>query len=117
MRGGGSPRARGGCSLDPAKAAELLLDEARLAIVAALAEGCRRFIELQRLLGLSKGSLYHHIAVLEDACIVARGYRLSPGDRPALLICLAPGAREALPRVLEELIRRLEDVHKLLTRS
>jgi len=85
--------------------------------VAVLAEGCRRFIELHRLLGVSKGSLYFHLRVLEENCVVTRSYRFS-SDKPALVVCLSSDARQILGEALEEIIRELTSLQeKLLENS
>jgi len=114
-RGGGKPAAGRRCSEKGVEElAEILLEPTRLLVVAVLAEGCRRFIELQRILGVSKGSLYFHLNVLEENCLVEKRYRLSSRDRPALYLCLTRRARSLLPVILDLLISRLERIRDTL---
>ncbi|BES82176.1 winged helix-turn-helix domain-containing protein [Pyrodictium abyssi] len=115
MRGRGAQSPPGGCrELDRKRLRELLLEPTRLLIVAVLAEGCRRFIELYRLLGVSKGSLHFHLRVLEENCVVTRSYRLSSSDRPALMVCLSSDARRVLVEALEEVIMELAGIREKL---
>ncbi len=86
----------------------MLLDPTRLMVVAVLAQGCRGFTELQQLLRISKGRLYHHLSVLEEHGLVERRYRLSAGDRPRLILCLTGRARATLPEALDRLVELLE---------
>ncbi len=115
QRRGNQQAARRECSRRVEEYLPALLDPIRLLIIAVLAEGCRRFIELQRLLGITKGRLYFHINVLEKNCIIEKHYRLSSSDRPALYICLTPDASTRLPRVLDNLIERLEQIRNALS--